>query len=261
MKNSKKQSFYPLFSPKLSKKPLLPGMDERREFTLIELLIVIAIIAVLAAMLLPALSSVRERAKAIQCTSNLRQIGTGFLMYFNDNNDIFPYYVQDGKVNWTPLIAEQIYSAGKKINVETVRKTVFRCPSDNDDCEIAGLGAISYGYNAHLGANYANEGAAAAWGFAYRNPYRLRDIPKPSAHLLVSDINTGLCNKVDGHYTVSVSPNGTDTAFNRHNARQISLLCVGGNVSPFHKINVVGPSYTFQKKLPWNVTFSLNAVE
>jgi len=63
----------------------------KRAFTLIELLVVIAIIAILAAILFPVFSQARDKARQASCQSNLKQLGSAFLMYTQDYDEQLPY--------------------------------------------------------------------------------------------------------------------------------------------------------------------------
>ncbi|HEY3396871.1 MAG TPA: type II secretion system protein [Armatimonadota bacterium] len=66
----------------------------QRGFTLVELLVVIALIAVLAAMLFPVFAAARGKAQQIKCLSNLRQLGLALAMYVGDYDDTYPYDVK-----------------------------------------------------------------------------------------------------------------------------------------------------------------------
>lgn len=68
----------------------LAPSTERRAFTLIDVLVSISVIAVLIAILLPSISMVRESARKVICSSDMRQIGLGMNMYAEDNNDLLP---------------------------------------------------------------------------------------------------------------------------------------------------------------------------
>lgn len=140
-------------------------------FTLIELLIVVAIIALLASMLLPALSAARERARTANCSGNLRSIALANNMYCDANGDYYPDLYSDGisayykdagnnEIYWPemllPFIGGDGHSDFKSYNQNS--SNIFNCPS-HDVLPFEGAGApcrandgryVSYGFNEML---------------------------------------------------------------------------------------------------------------
>src|SRR5207249_3740452 len=72
------------------KSRMTPSRSRRSGFTLTELLVVVGIITLLVGLLLPALSRGRAAARAAKCLNNLRQIGTYYVMYADQNEDQVP---------------------------------------------------------------------------------------------------------------------------------------------------------------------------
>jgi type II secretory pathway pseudopilin PulG len=157
----------------------------------VELLVVIGIIALLISILLPALNAAKERANRVKCSSNLRQIGQGLLLYANDNKGIYPrtpavstsatYTAFTG----TALTATDPFAAGTVQNNDVtaamfllvrnadINPEVFVCPSSNAEkdtlankppnqrCNFSGPNNLSYSF-----ANpYPND---AAIGLGYK---------------------------------------------------------------------------------------------
>ena len=111
-------------------------MRKRKAFTLVELLVVIGIIAVLIAILLPALAKAKEQANRVKCAANLKQFGVAFQLYTTDNRGRFPACSAEGRfedwIYWQP---------GRNINQGSIVKYfgktfspgVYVCPSDDVD--------------------------------------------------------------------------------------------------------------------------------
>ncbi|HZO91529.1 MAG TPA: DUF1559 domain-containing protein [Chthonomonadaceae bacterium] len=132
-------------------------MQRRRGFTLIELLVVIAIIAILAAILFPVFAQARERARAISCVSNLKQIGTATNMYVQDYDETYPcgWGSQDAGLSmWRVSLQPYVQKYGNPqdpVGYSNPRGNygVFVCPDQPGSAE--SYGPTSYGYNAFGG--------------------------------------------------------------------------------------------------------------
>ena len=145
------------------------SIRKKHEFTLIELLIVIAIIAILAAMLLPALKQAQEKAKSSLCISNHRQNAIAMLMYTNDHNQRFvPWQINfNGSFthgyNWAWIMYNLHYlPASKTLLCPSAKHEFLNGYNPTNATDLASdrgpwaLGYIDYGYNhQQIGCNGA----------------------------------------------------------------------------------------------------------
>lgn len=130
--------------------------QRRIGFTLIELLVVIAIIAILAAILFPVFAQARERARAISCTSNLKQIGTATMMYLQDYDETYPCgwggpSLEAQQCMWRICLQPYIQRYGNPADPYNSNGNfgVLLCPSQPGDPQ--SFGPTSYGYNSFGG--------------------------------------------------------------------------------------------------------------
>jgi prepilin-type N-terminal cleavage/methylation domain-containing protein len=126
-------------NPRRSASPFCCSMSLREGFTLVELLVVIAVIALLAAILFPAFATARAKARETACLSNMRQHGLAFSMYVQDYDGLYPYAVdpadRDTPQIWNgfPAFKAQIPAlpwVHEVLQPYSKSRELFHCPSD-----------------------------------------------------------------------------------------------------------------------------------
>ena len=132
-------------------------MSSRRGFTLIELLVVISIIALLVAILLPALRQAREIAKSSACLSNLRQIGVATHSYSVANHDMLPSNAFNA--SWSNWTSWDNYLQAHISNVKPILafatpnappQPIFHCPGVKKPVPENGLWLSTYSSNRNV---------------------------------------------------------------------------------------------------------------
>ena len=136
----------------------------RKAFTLAELLVTIALIAVLICLLLPALAGAREQARRMQCAGNLRALSLAFEAYCHDNRGRFPGVASIPQLEWdwiywAPSQGDPFneFAKGPLIRyTPTPDPRLFRCPSDDWSAHVGANGREPYRYSYAVNAYVAN---------------------------------------------------------------------------------------------------------
>ncbi|WP_269542575.1 prepilin-type N-terminal cleavage/methylation domain-containing protein [Cerasicoccus fimbriatus] len=147
-------------------------------FTLVELLVCIAIIAILAAILIPVVGSIQTRANEAKCASNVRQIASGFLLYSQDHDGVFPTFKATGGgnvENWR----QQLYDYVIDPDSNRDQHYIWYCPAKSDSDQ-DWRDTASYGSNLYLSGK------------------SFYSIPNPSSTMAVID-----CTLSQGHHAKS----------------------------------------------------------
>jgi type II secretory pathway pseudopilin PulG len=195
-------------------------------FTLVELVVVIAIVAVLGCLLLPGLNGARNKARSIQCLSNLRQWGLAYRQYADDNHDFLPRRGQgvkpldqiDRPEDWfnalPPYLSlppyRQLFTNHQRLMAGS--HSPFVCPVATDP---GSNHFLPYAMNMNL-CPWGNSGASEATKFA--------DVVRAAQVVALAD--------APGPYSATYPSANAYNPFPRHDHR-LNLLFLTGHVQSF----------------------------
>ena len=206
-----------------------------KKFTLIELLIVIAIIAILASMLLPALQKARDKAMSTKCSEQMKELGLALIQYTSDCSDFFPPIIQkrgDTTTNWSFYLVTLNYITSIQMRQCPAH---YRQPRSIADLIIknpkaaSASGSISYGLNTHIGRSQRYGSST----FPYHPSAKITQIRKHSATILLGETVMATGSTIGyGNFILSPVSGSTDEGSIRVDHGQITnVLWVDGHVT------------------------------
>lgn len=215
----------------------------RHAFTLIEMVIVIAIIFLLGAFLVPAVNSARERAKATKDMSNLRQIGTATQLYMNDNNGVL--------FSTTGSWMSQLYNAdnpasAKYLSSWNVLVSPFDTPvSPRTSSGKSATSALSYGINGTNGVvGMSSDRIARPTAFIVFAPAQASGTTVSFQGTANTTTQAALAASAPVTVIANVSTPGGTVTGGTHNARtKINALCADWHVQML-LWSGTGPAFT-----------------
>ena len=150
-------------------------------FTLVELLVVVAILAVLATLLVPATQSMMAKGRIVSCQSNLRQIGVGVMIYVQENEGMMPpkdatNWVINGVTVAYPQFSD--YIAPYLQTKSARRNNVWRCPADR---------RFKGAYNLDIKCSYGININSIPAGYGNFMPYSYSSVIRRSEVMLLSE--------------------------------------------------------------------------
>jgi prepilin-type N-terminal cleavage/methylation domain-containing protein/prepilin-type processing-associated H-X9-DG protein len=211
----------------------------RSGFTLIELLVVIAIIAILAAILFPVFAQAREKARSIQCLSNLKQVAMSVIQYSADWDDFVPIGENDSpeaRVHRVTRPNGTTFTTGEYwwITTQSYRKNnmVMVCPS---------LG-VDRGFPTS-GSNTASYGGNYRGFFGRRVSVHLASHDRPADLFMIMDSRRRATSSVTSVGYYAVTPTAYDYWWNvhfRHN-NLVNVAFADGHAKAMNRGQVFGP--------------------
>lgn len=220
------------------------------KFTLVELLVVVAVIGILASLLLPALGKAKETGKALRCLSNMKQFGMAGIMYAEDNREYWPLLY-----NGVDFGSSYVYNAmfveyfiGKPVSRwpgTNVMKTEYAiplalmCPNLGNPQISNGLASLVTGYAMAAQGLYDADSAFTLWA-ANKGAYCMTKVRNPSSKLAHVDSLNWYVKAADANPTLA----GVARVSYCHGGRTANIIFFDGHAAPLHAADLYFPTRT-----------------